>query len=174
MLPLPRMGWAERGVWHSKLLMLLGVRCVCARLTMPPPSVPRSVTKYRASRDTRSLVRRKRPSASAGPAVDSDAERGLVPQNRVARQRRFQEEVADNPGRELLLDEIVDVPRLSAGSSRQVAGVARRLVQETHAGHGVGDVLRSRAVTILLSTRVPLSKDDRAEEMAELTWLLVW
>ena len=79
MLPLPRMGWAERGVWHSKLLMLLGVRCVCTRLTMPPPSVPRSVTKYRASRDTRSLVRRKR-SASAGPAVDSDAERGLVPQ----------------------------------------------------------------------------------------------
>ena len=142
MLPLPRMGWAERGVWHSKLLMLLGVRCVCTRLTMPPPSVPRSVTKYRASRDTRSLVRRKRPSASAGPAVDSDAERGLVPQNRVARQRRFQEEVADNPGRELLLDEIEDVPRLSAGSSRQVAGVAGRLVQETRAGHGVGDVLR--------------------------------
>ena len=54
----------------------------------------------------------------------------------------FQEEVADNPGRELLLDEIEDVPRLSAGSSRQVAGVAGRLVQETRAGHGVGDVLR--------------------------------
>ena len=32
----------------------------------------------------------------------------------------------------------------------------------------------SRAVTILLSTRVLLSKDDRAEEMAELTWLPVW
>ena len=44
-LPLPRMGWAERGVWQSRFRMMLGVNWVWAKLKIPPPSAPGVVTK---------------------------------------------------------------------------------------------------------------------------------
>ena len=65
-LPLPRMGWADSGVWHKQVpdnarectAFARGCRC-------PLPSAPGAVTKYRASSEPRSLVLRKRLSASA-------------------------------------------------------------------------------------------------------------
>ena len=79
--------------------------------------------EVRASRDSRSLVRSKQLSTS------TDQKCGAWTSFLESRcQRRFQEEVADNSGRKLLLDKIEDVLRLNAGSSRQVANVARRLV----------------------------------------------
>ena len=65
-----------------------------------------------------------------GPGVASDAQGGLVAQNRVADQRRLQKQIAHDAGRELLLHQVENLPRLRAGSSDQVAGVPRRLVQE--------------------------------------------
>jgi len=44
-LPLPRMGWAESGVWQRRFRMMRGVNCVCTRLKMPDPSGPGAVTK---------------------------------------------------------------------------------------------------------------------------------
>ena len=64
MLPLPRMGWAESGVWHNRLLMILGMKASCTMEKMPLPSGKGSLTKYRASSGPRSFVRRKRASAS--------------------------------------------------------------------------------------------------------------
>ena len=75
-----------------------------------------------------------------GPAIAPDAQGGLVPQNRVADQRRLQKQIADHPGRELLLHKVENLPRLRAGSSHEVAGVPRRLVQEARPGDGVVDL----------------------------------
>ena len=58
-----------------------------------------------------------------GPGVASDAQGGLVAQNRVADQRRLQKQIAHDAGRELLLHQVENLPRLRAGSSDQVAGV---------------------------------------------------
>ena len=44
-LPLPRMGCAESGVWHSRFRMILGVNCVWMRLKIPPPSAPGATEK---------------------------------------------------------------------------------------------------------------------------------
>ena len=62
--PLPRMGWAESGVWRKRLRTTTGVNWVWTRLKMPPPSAPGVFGKYLASRGPRSFVLRKRLSAS--------------------------------------------------------------------------------------------------------------
>ena len=63
------------------------------------------------------------------PRVAPDAQGGLVAQDRVADQRRLEEQVPDDARRKLLLHQVPDLARLGAGSAHEVAGVPRRLVQ---------------------------------------------
>ena len=53
---------------------------------------------------------------------------------------RMASPVPHDAGRELLLDQVPDLPRLRAGSSHEVAGVPRRLVQEAGAGQSIVDL----------------------------------
>ena len=55
-------------------------------------------------------------------------------------ERRLEEQVPHDPGRELLLHKVENLPRLRAGSSHEVAGVPRRLVQEARPLDGVVDL----------------------------------
>ena len=73
-----------------------------------------------------------------GPAVAAEAQRGLVAQDGVALEGRFQEQIPYYSGRELLLHQVEDVPALCARCADEVAGVCGCLVQE--AGHGVVDL----------------------------------
>ena len=96
-----------------------------------------------------------------GPGVAPDAQGGLVAQDGVADQRRLEEQVPHDAGRELLLDQVPDLPRLCTGSSDEVPGVPRRLVQEAGAGDlgvhlGGGVVVEQRYVDLV---------DDRGLEL---------
>ena len=73
-----------------------------------------------------------------GPAVAAEPQRGLVAEDGVALEGRFQEQIPYDSGRELLLNQVEDVPALRARRAHEVAGVSGGLVQE--AGDGVVDL----------------------------------
>ena len=102
---------------------------------MPEPSAPGATGKYLASKGPRSLVRRKRASASA---LDQESLRmrrvDWFPRIASPTRGASKEQVPHDAGRELLLDQVEHLPRLRAGSSHEVAGVPRRLVQEARPG----------------------------------------
>ena len=90
---------------------------------MPPPSAPGAVTKYRASSEPRSLVLRKRLSASAFGCGGWTGCRG------------WRRPGGALPGA-ILLHQVKNIPALRARRADEVAGVRGRRVQE--AGDVVG------------------------------------
>ena len=96
-----------------------------------------------------------------GPAIAAEAQRGLVAQDGVALEGRFQEQIPYYSGRELLLHQVEDVPALCARRADEVAGVCGRLVQE--ASDGVVDLgLRSAAGPVLQEGGRELAVQHRA------------
>ena len=94
-----------------------------------------------------------------GPAVAAEAQRGLVAEDGVALEGRFQEQVPYDSGGKLLLDQVEHVPALRARRADEVAGVCGGLVQE--AGDGVVDLR-------LGSPRRPVLGEGRCQQRIQL------
>ena len=69
-----------------------------------------------------------------GPAIAPEPQRGLVAEDGVALEGRFQEQVPHDAGRKLLLDQVEDIGAFRARRAHEVAGVRGGLVQEARDG----------------------------------------
>ena len=69
-----------------------------------------------------------------GPAIAPEPQRGLVAEDGVALEGRFQQKVPYDSGGKLLLDQVEDVGAFRARRAHEVAGVRGGLVQEARDG----------------------------------------
>ena len=69
-----------------------------------------------------------------GPAIAPEPQRGLVAEDGVALEGRFQQKVPYDSGGKLLLDQVEDVAAFRARRAHEVAGVRGGLVQEARDG----------------------------------------
>ena len=94
-----------------------------------------------------------------GPAIAPEPQCGLVAEDGVALEGRFQEQVPYDSGGKLLLDQVEDVAAFRARRAHEVAGVRGGLVQE--AGDGVVDLR-------LGSPRRPVLGEGRCQQRIQL------
>ena len=56
-----------------------------------------------------------------GPGITAESQGTLIAQNGVPRHNRLQQQIADDPGRELFLNQVENLPALRPGSPHEVA-----------------------------------------------------